>query len=224
MRLVALAVLFLCACASSPPQRKFTYCDGLEACVPEVFTPPGYIPAGVGLPEYRPVEDEPVAPRSPYARVLPQTPQTRREAGLWAGNEPRAAIEDYNPAILGIVLPVPDIEPRYDKASRWSCVARVARYADEEAERRGGANFSESVRGCMAAQVVLSCLSDRLAHFTEEAENGNPQHVAARESHRRLEGWAARIMRLKRDGVEPDGAAREFMKTVNATRKSPPLD
>lgn len=78
MRAAYIAVLFA-ACAAlrgeyrqgAPmPPRPPAFNPGQDA--PYVIGQPGY----VGAPES--------LPRSPYTRVLPQTPKTRREAGVWA--------------------------------------------------------------------------------------------------------------------------------------------
>jgi len=87
-----LLLLLTASCATSPAPRAHRpayYCDGLEvSCPPEAFAHPGYTPRGTGLPEYRPTAEEPEVERSPHKRLLPQTPETRREAGIWAADRP----------------------------------------------------------------------------------------------------------------------------------------
>lgn len=105
-----LLLFLLAGCASSPPRSRNLHDGPLVRAAP-AFVAPGYTPAGAGLPEYLPTAEAPTVERSPHRRILPETPDTRREPGLWAGDEPRAAKrEDPNTrpmVIRGIPLPSP---------------------------------------------------------------------------------------------------------------------
>lgn len=85
-----LILLFLTACATSAPSR---YEQGAFRPAPPVFVPSQDAPHTVGQPGYvTPPASQPE--RSPHTRVLPETPETRREPGLWAGDEPKATVDD----------------------------------------------------------------------------------------------------------------------------------
>lgn len=108
-----LLCLFLAACAA--PERHELR-DGAPVRTAPVFVTPGYTPAGAGLPEYMPGHPEPVRiePNPRPARLLPQTPETRREPRIWATNEPDAphVNDDGKPAplVLGERLPYEDFQ------------------------------------------------------------------------------------------------------------------
>jgi hypothetical protein len=87
-------------------------------------TPPGApafsavesAPHTVGQPGHLAPE---AVPRSPHARILPETPETRREAGVWAGDE-----EAPEPRVLvleGVRIPIPEVEDANDLARVASC-------------------------------------------------------------------------------------------------------
>jgi hypothetical protein len=82
MRYVLLCLLCL-GCASGAPT---TYSKGTLRPPPPAPTRPG-----VGLPAYEPgVRPMPPQPNPAPRRVLPQTPETRKEPGLWASEAPEA--------------------------------------------------------------------------------------------------------------------------------------
>jgi len=91
-----LLILLLSACAAN--QSAFP--------VAPPFSPVLDAPVTVGQPGY--VGELERAPRSPHKRVLPQTPETRKEAGIWAANAP----SQTEPVLLGVRLPVPPDAPQ----------------------------------------------------------------------------------------------------------------
>lgn len=91
-------LLMLCGCAATG-RRDLR--DGAPVRAPVAEPRTSYTPAGAGLPEYW-GQPEAKVERSPYARVLPQTPETRREAGLWSGTPTMASSA---PSILGVEIP-----------------------------------------------------------------------------------------------------------------------
>jgi hypothetical protein len=77
------AVIFI-ACAGGTPTQ---YAQGIPSAPrAPVFNPMTGAPITVGQPGYvGPAEN---LPRSPYGRTLPETPETRREPGIWAATKP----------------------------------------------------------------------------------------------------------------------------------------
>lgn len=154
-----LCLALLCAC-SSTPKRHVYYCDGLEvSCPPEAFAHPGYTPAGAGLPEYRPTEEEPEVPRSPHKRVLPQTPASRRQPGIWAGDGPYELTME-RPKLLGIELPMPEPEPdgTLNPEIEWFCANTMNRALAKMA--RIHAKLPQMAKECLSAKLFLWCADD----------------------------------------------------------------
>lgn len=155
-----LLLLVLSAC-SSVPKRQVYYCDGVETCPPEAFTHPGYTPAGAGLPEYIPAEEVPKAPRSPHKRPLPETPKTRREPGIWAGDTARASINDpASPvSVLGVSIPHhPDVKTAGDAYSATACAMSINLAAQNDTSLMAQVQaMSLEQRKCVAAAAYLQC-------------------------------------------------------------------
>lgn len=124
MRILLLAIL-LSGCVS-PARRE--YRDGPMVRAAPTFTTPGYTPAGAGLPEYGAPADAPPLPRSPHARVLPETPDTMREPGLWSGDQPHAG-----PVLKagGIVLQAPQEPTDVDYAIMRRCAIALDAMVEE---------------------------------------------------------------------------------------------
>lgn len=155
-----LPLLLLAACAGTTPA---VVCDGVEvSCPPEAFTHPGYTPAGAGLPEYRPTEEREAAPRSPYTRVLPQTPETRQGPGLWAGDQPQAALKTMwsarQPVALGVRLPGGEDrdEPLLMREGVRRCAYEIDSFSRQTfTDHLGRLALDEKI--CLVAALHLRC-------------------------------------------------------------------
>lgn len=86
-------------------------------------------------PRFSPVEDAPhtfkpgrprpsVEPGPKPTRVLPETPETRRGPGIWAGDEPKAGPQLL--PVVGVVLPVPDVDEEDDLGFAPQCAGWLA--------------------------------------------------------------------------------------------------
>src|SRR4051812_21184410 len=96
-----LLLLLLVACTASEPGR---YRDGARLPPPEPRTT--YTPAGAGLPEYFAQPEQRRPPEPVPTRALPETPESRKEPGLWGAESPQAAKGTPTaPEILGVPLP-----------------------------------------------------------------------------------------------------------------------
>ena len=167
MRLLFL-VLLLAGCSSGPS----VYRQG--------------IPIAPGAPAFNPATDSPVTtgqpgyvgpaeqiPRTPHGRVLPQTPTTRREPGLWAGDAPQASMPwvDREPIILGTVLP----EPNDDLLVRTQ-IRRCAYLADALFDVRMHPHDriaeGRDMRACLAAHAWRHCAVSDLADLDRARTKG----------------------------------------------------
>lgn len=207
-----LLLLFLTGCAANQSAVP----------LPPPFNPMTDAPITIGHPGT--IHPGPrIEPNPKPTRVLPQTPETRREAGIWAAS--------LNPdwkeqPILDVLLPPPEGETDFDRGIRWSCVVRVARHATAETELRGTVPYSEAERRCMAARMLWTCVDDNLTHFeslaSEDINNMNLANAVAR--HRKLEAYVADMAARMCRGVALSGDSMAFMNAVAKRRRFPSND
>lgn len=154
----ALAVL-LAGCAATPPTQ---YAQGVPVAprAPS-FSPTLDAPITVGQPGYvGPAEN---LPRSPHGRVLPQTPETQREPGLWVGDQPRGSFSpwsDREPIIVGVVLPEPtgdDPEERLVRHRVRKCAYRADTLFNIKMRPEDLVAAPANVRACLAAYAFRYC-------------------------------------------------------------------
>ncbi len=118
-------------------------------------------------PEFSPTEDAPIfighpgttAPepeKSPHRRLLPQTPASRREAGIWAGDEPKQAAP--RPALKIGVTAFPPAEV-LDATVSPACVQRVNVLLDQTGKRELFERLIEPVQRCIAATLHRDCIA-----------------------------------------------------------------
>lgn len=103
MVLILLTLMLLASCSSGPVEFR----RGSP-----VAPAPANVRPGVGAPVLGQPSQPHGLPRSPYGRVLPQTPETRKEPGIWAGDDPRRA--PHPPAFVDDVQ-LPNLEPATSK-------------------------------------------------------------------------------------------------------------
>lgn len=147
----------LVACAPSAPSQyeQGAYRPPVRA---PVFNPATGAPHTVGQPGHL---DPNAYPRSPYTRVLPETPETRREPGIWAANPPRTSVkppkwEDREPVVLGIELPEPDDSSEAFRMQNRICAEIFARF-DERYMKGAASTWGDVQRRCFVAFVYAEC-------------------------------------------------------------------
>lgn len=156
MRLLPL-LLFLSACGAP----SHTYRQGIPvAPSAPAFNPAWDAPVTTGQPGYvGPAEN---LPRSPHGRVLPETPDTRREPGLWAGDEPRAAKTPpwatWPTTVLGVALPpLEDLADESFQQQVQKCSYLISRVADDDVIQRSLKELSPEQLQCFVARMNLYC-------------------------------------------------------------------
>lgn len=156
MRFVVLLCLLLSACSSSHPRREYRQGAFPMPVEAPPFEPSTDSPITTGQPGYvGPVEN---VPRSPRGRILPQTPQTRREPGIWASDSGRS---DSPLEIAGIRLPVPT-EAVLDALERYApflCHALITGPDFGPTSALRGDAFTPEQRACMVAKWYRDCVS-----------------------------------------------------------------
>lgn len=144
-----LALLLALACAG-PERIPSTYAQGAPMPPrPPPFNPAQDAPHTVGQPGHLapPVRPQ---PNPVPGRVLPQTPETRREPGIWASDgapKPKVHFVPYLPQSVPLV---PDAELA-------RCARDVVRQVGQE-EARQALKLTEPERHCARVLVVVSCL------------------------------------------------------------------
>lgn len=111
-RAVLLYLAVLVGCASGPPGGQ-EYHQGAYRPPPPAPHRPG---VGLHIPGQR-VRKPDVQPQPRPTRILPQTPETMRQPGIWAGD---ATFDDATRefGVLGVLLPFPTGGTAEDEATR----------------------------------------------------------------------------------------------------------
>lgn len=212
----AILALFLVACA--PPARR-TYQDGPPSRAAPAFVHPGYAPAGAGLPEYMPGQPEPL-PRSPHGRILPETPETRRGPGIWAGDEPKQDVR-YLP-LLNVALSLPPKPTIPELEMIVHCKLTL--------EAAGGHELNpllrlpDDERACIAARLFSHC-ADGLTHKADRLKRAGEAFDLGAETARKRVATIARRMRealcIEAVSKDADDAAVTIMKRWSNTHETP---
>lgn len=150
VHLAVLAMSAAFACATPTP-----YMDGVPIRPESVRTVPGYTPPGTGLPEYMPMPQAPVYPRSPHKRYLPPTPGGG--PGIWASDEPRASLAPAPIEVSGVPIWVPDEQAPNDARL---CASAVTWAADWDGGRLKLllAQMKDDERACAIIAAWRTCM------------------------------------------------------------------
>jgi hypothetical protein len=142
-------LLLLCASACAANQSALP--------MPPPFNPVTDSPITLGHPGY--VDTSPKPERSPHKRVLPQTPETRREAGIWAAHESEPGVPG-DPLILGVRLPFPpEASTNHEKWPTYACSVVASGVLDHPAHHLTAARLTDKQRRCLAAQAYQRCVN-----------------------------------------------------------------
>lgn len=205
-----LVYMALVACAGSGLPREYRQGAVVAPRAP-VFNPTLDAPVTTGQPGHvAPAK----MPRSPYGRVLPETPETRKEPGIWAGNVERLPV---TPVIGGVQIPFPDgAEDDAAQNPTRVCALSIGAVLNDV---QGGVGASllalpAGARECMAARLFATCATtyhQRLA-----------RHVLARNSAEEIARWAVTATHAERlraracDGVTFDIPTDTIISSVEA--------
>lgn len=128
-------------------------------------------------PAFNPVTDSPVTtgqpgenkrpsvPRTISKRVLPETPETRQGAGIWAATTPLR-----EPLLLGILLPYPESSASdADKEPTRTCAEAMDGLANpQSAPFPGMQRWTREERRCVASMLFRMCADDSLALYRKQ--------------------------------------------------------
>lgn len=159
------------------------------------------------VPEFLPEQDAPIHigqpgevgspemfPRSPHKRVLPQTPETLKGPGIWAGDGAHASSKDTPGMLLGLVLPYPDdATTPGERAPAEICADLMNKAADEAVPAETLQRLSKEERHCLAARMYHRCAVYFLQHDMAGIESG--EHYD-REHSKGVDGLVERAGRL----------------------------
>jgi hypothetical protein len=208
-----LAVLLLSACAPTHPSE---YQQGAfrPAHRPPAFTPSQDAPHTVGQPGHvKPLTEY---PRSPHKRPLPPT----AEPTIYGGDEPKAAVGDGRPELLGYPLPYPDYaKDDADHMPYLLCGMSMHGVVAKLAKSNPQLGFATSME-CMSAALLLQCMKDLPAAF--------PEDKALQDAVRKAGVTTIEHYKEKCKGAKPshitdhfiDTVAKEWWKSVKAVRKA----
>lgn len=163
MRLLPV-VLLLTACASQT--ARTTYRQGAFP-TPAEFSPVEDAPHTMGQPGYA---GEPQRlPRGTDRRILPQTPETRREAGVWSASAPDASGEMVS--ILGFAFAPATVNPEARTAA-GICADSIAKAAASSQRTIFPSRLNEDARRCVAARMFWHCAHNMNAAWQSAKTNG----------------------------------------------------
>lgn len=157
-------VVLMAACASGPAE----YQRGTFAPAPAPVRP------GVGAPIYDP-HVKPLPPQSQPKpmRVLPETPQTRREPGVWASSSGEPAWwTKRDPVLLDTVLPYPTIEAERDTWTTRLCAARADAVREQVMRPEEERAMAAKDKACLAARLYVFCATAMEANIASDLKRG----------------------------------------------------
>jgi hypothetical protein len=213
--------LMCCAFACAAPETPRTLRRGATAPAPAPVRPGVGAPV-VGQPGYvGPLEE---LSKSPHGRVLPETPRTRREPGIWA-----TASEDLRVAeIIGEDLLrsfMPENANPYDRVMVSHCIISLMFvYVANEVESPGVLLHNEKIytqkqRRCMASTIYHGCAQ---GIWEQNREDRKAARRANRLEPSSLDNFLSRAAEIKRtecDGVVlPDKAEKSVKAKVRRIR------
>jgi hypothetical protein len=147
--------------------------------------------------------------------VLPQTPDSRKEPGIWAAG-PGGAPE---PLLLRILLPLPpDAETETDKGAVLQCAQMMTGILALARAHEAALALPPPVRTCLAARLYLACAEGMVADLDDaarEAWHYSREHmVAAKKMRKMAEGFhkaACRDTSVRKPSDDiAEAAIREF--------------
>lgn len=215
LKLLPLLALLLLACGTTAPH---IYRQGIPvAPSAPAFNPITDSPVTTGQPGYvGPVES---LPRSPHGRVLPETPATRKEAGLWAGDRPQASSRagEPKPEILDIGLPMPpNAKTNADKNTALYCAGGMDRAARRSGLHMPAMKLDPAVRECLSARLYLNCFGG-LALMLEHARQAGESYD--RDEYKALKSFADFAQQHAKKaclGVQQDGEFTDLLNKITS--------
>lgn len=163
---ISACICLLISCVSSAPTQ---YAQGIPTAPPAPsFNPAWDAPHTVGQPGYvGPVEN---LPRSPYTRTLPQTPATRREAGLWSGDtQASSPMAPNDPVVLDVRLPFsPHASSEVEEAPTRLCAGTLRAALAKAGVADIIRSKAQPLRRCLVAKAYKHC-SEKLSALAPHA-------------------------------------------------------
>lgn len=180
-----LALVLLASCAA--PQGEFR--DGARLPPPEPHT--SFTPAGAGLPEYWAQPEAEAPPRSPYTRVLPQTPQSRKQPGIWAAGG-QTELPVIHLANVGFELPADVTVFEWDTAALCGHNLKAA----GGVELNAISGLPDWVRACAVSRLYLGCLNGVRREAERRKASGVEYDAVAFKAFDRLHGAARHMEKI----------------------------
>lgn len=149
------AVMMMAGCAS-PGEHGSLHRGAARPVRSPVFNPAQDASHTVGQPGHvRPGD----VPRSPHARVLPQTPESRKEAGVWSASSPVASNETdggFKFFDVPIAPPAEDMVPERSYAAK--CMVKIHQFTKDLLDRNPAVSKADHFKQCVLTSMVAACL------------------------------------------------------------------
>jgi hypothetical protein len=150
-----LSLILVLGCSSSAPSQ---YERGTYPGAPPLR--PGHGAPVVGQPSVT-VRTVP-QPNPKPQRLLPETPETQRQPGIWASG----SVTPTLPLLFGVVLPYPEIEEKIDRSNTDMCAfTMMSAAAAKHIPRDVWRPWSVDTRRCLAARLYEHCAMQSLAYY-----------------------------------------------------------
>jgi hypothetical protein len=168
MKALFTAVVAAMALACAAPEPNPSHGELHKGAYRPVRGSPTFNPTTDAPHTFRPGQPSPVQPGPRPARVLPQTPDTRKEPGIWAANPP----EDKPVVTFNWDVPVPEDDD--EAASRIKACAAVMKASSVKALHKFAVEQFDRTnirwRMCWPHYATAFCLGQRLAEVASEKE------------------------------------------------------
>lgn len=160
------------------------------------YSPTRAAPITIGQPGMAPQGNY---PRSPPGRTLPESPDTRREPGLWGSEPPQGSMWHGFPRVLDVAIPIPPDaaeDPHYLRVVN-GCVYLIGMALSATELHKQASELDLFPRRCLVARLQLHCSAGIEKHLRQRESPLLAAQQRAREEDEKFRREACR-------GVKPD--------------------
>jgi hypothetical protein len=192
-------------------------CAGNQSAFPmppaaPTFSPTLDAPITVGQPGYAGSPEN--MPRSPHKRVLPETPATRKEAGIWASDSGSRHGPPYPQIhLLGIVWETLDNPTEHEWDTTAMCAVTMRLVGGDDMSML--ATLADWPRACAIAKLYRHCADGTMREAQRKRARGEEYDVVAIESFKRV-NKAAQLQEARSCKTEPTAETMAAIKAIAA--------
>ena len=165
--LIAVVALSAFTWCTTTPEAPPEYRQGVYRPTPPALRP-GHGAPLVGQPG---VTVAPL-PQPQPGRLLPQTPETRKQPGVWAADVPDDA--PATPILDGVAIPYPpEALAEREAYPTWNCAKMMTVGVKPYDPKNERLKWPEQQRRCLVARMYQNCVEAVLTHYGHLASAGS---------------------------------------------------